>query len=156
MVRSIGDLRAAAAGWRAAGETFALVPTMGAVHDGHLALIRAARDEFDRVAATIFVNPKQFNDPADLASYPMEIDRDTALLAGAGADLLYLPAGEVMYPPGFATTVAVAGLTACLCGGRKIYTNDNAAFYVYASVAQMRSSFLNSPNLCRSDVPEQP
>ncbi len=116
MVRSIGDLRAAAAGWRAAGETFALVPTMGAVHDGHLALIRAARDEFDRVAATIFVNPKQFNDPADLASYPMEIDRDTALLAGAGADLLYLPAGEVMYPPGFATTVAVAGLTDCLCG----------------------------------------
>jgi pantoate--beta-alanine ligase len=102
--------------WRAAGDSIALVPTMGGLHDGHVALVHAARAQCRRVVATIFVNPMQFNDPADLACYPSDIGRDTAMLLEAGADLLYLPTAEVMYPPGFSTTVKVGALTDCLCG----------------------------------------
>lgn len=117
--RSVADLRRIVAGWRAAGDTVALVPTMGALHEGHLALVGAARAQFHRVAVTIFVNPTQFDDRADLARYPSDIGRDTRLLSEAGADLLFIPAQEEMYPPGFATAVTVSGLTACLCGATR-------------------------------------
>jgi pantoate--beta-alanine ligase len=113
---SLGDLRAAVAAWRGAGERIALVPTMGALHDGHLALVKAAQASHDRVVATIFVNPLQFNAQADLASYPATWARDVALLTGIGTDLLYAPRPAEMYPEGFATKVSVSALTDCLCG----------------------------------------
>ena len=115
-VSTIADLRAAVARWRTAERTVGLVPTMGGLHDGHLALVRQARAECDRVVATIFVNPTQFNEQADFNSYPRDEARDAAGLAAAGADLLFAPAAQEIYPAGFATTVSVSGLTDCLCG----------------------------------------
>ncbi len=115
-VRTTADLRAAVARWRKAECTVGLVPTMGGLHDGHLALVRQARAECDRVVATIFVNPTQFNEESDFESYPRDEARDAAGLAAAGADFLFVPSAEVVYPAGFATTVSVSGLTDCLCG----------------------------------------
>ncbi len=117
--RSVAELRGVLNRWRAEGDSIALVPTMGGLHEGHLALVRAARTQFSRVVATIFVNPMQFDDPVDLGRYPSDIGRDTAMLSQAGADLLFLPAAGEMYPPGFATAVKVSGLTACLCGAAR-------------------------------------
>lgn len=83
---------------------------MGALHAGHMALVAAARKRADRVAASIFVNPTQFNDPGDLARYPRQEEADAAMLAEAGCSLLWMPTAEQMYPAGFATTVSVAGV----------------------------------------------
>ncbi len=116
MVRSIADLRAQVAAWRADGERIGLVPTMGSLHEGHLSLIRRARESCQRVVATIFVNPLQFDRPGDLASYPRDEAADLAALASVGTDLLFAPGPEEMYPPGFSTGVMVAGLTEGLCG----------------------------------------
>lgn len=116
IVRRIVDLRAALAPWRNAGESIGLIPTMGALHEGHLSLARRARAECRRAVATIFVNPAQFGPAEDLAAYPRDEAGDAALLASAGTDLLFAPTPEEIYPPGFATTVSVAGLTAHLCG----------------------------------------
>ena len=91
ILRRRDAMRDAVRGWRRAGESVAVVPTMGALHEGHLSLVRAARAECDRVIVTLFVNPKQFNDPADLANYPRTENSDAALLAPLGADLLYAP-----------------------------------------------------------------
>lgn len=102
-------LRDTTAGWRRDGATIGVVPTMGALHDGHLALVRAARAANSRVIVTLFVNPKQFNNPADLDAYPRTEEADAALLEPLGADLLYAPDPDQIYPPGFATTVTVAG-----------------------------------------------
>jgi pantoate--beta-alanine ligase len=109
-------LRAALAEWRRAGATIGLVPTMGAVHAGHLALVERARAECERVVATLFVNPIQFNEKADLETYPIDEAADAVRFAEAGVDLLFAPTVEEMYPQGFTTKVAVAGLTGCLCG----------------------------------------
>ncbi len=105
--------------WQRAGETVGLVPTMGALHAGHLALVARARAECGRVVATLFVNPKQFNDTDDLASYPVDEADDAARFAAAGVDLLFAPPVSEMYPPGFSTAVSVAGLTGCLCGAAR-------------------------------------
>lgn len=128
-LRKITDLRAQVAAWRAMGETVGLVPTMGALHAGHLALVARARAECDRVVATLFVNPKQFDDPADLDSYPADEADDAARFAEAGVDLLFLPAVSEMYPEGFATTVSV-GLTDCLCGAARPGHFDGVATVV--------------------------
>jgi pantoate--beta-alanine ligase len=93
-----------------------LVPTMGALHEGHLSLVRLAKMRADRVVASLFVNPTQFAPHEDFAAYPRDEERDAALLAEAGCDLLYAPTADAIYPSGFATTVTVAGLTACLEG----------------------------------------
>jgi pantoate--beta-alanine ligase len=97
--------------WRRAGQAIALVPTMGALHAGHLALVADARARAERVVATIFVNPLQFGANEDLDAYPRQEARDVELLGAAGCDLLWLPAAEEMYPPGFATTVSVGGVS---------------------------------------------
>ncbi|MGA0600386.1 pantoate--beta-alanine ligase [Caulobacter sp. KR2-114] len=107
-VRTKADLRARVAAWRAAGERVALVPTMGALHEGHLSLVGIGRQRADRVVATLFVNPTQFSPAEDFEAYPRDEGRDAGLLAAAGCDLLYAPSAEEMYPPGFATSVAVA------------------------------------------------
>ena len=109
-IRESGQLTAALIALRAGGRSLALVPTMVALHAGHMALIEEAKRRADRVAATIFVNPLQFGANEDFGRYPRQEEKDAAMLDEAGCDLLWLPQGEDMYPPGFATTVGVKGL----------------------------------------------
>ncbi len=118
-VRTIGELRAALAPDRRAGRTIGLVPTMGAFHDGHLSLIRRAREQSDVVVVSLFVNPTQFNESSDLASYPRDEQRDAALAAEAGVDYLFAPPPEEIYPDGFATTVSVSRVTEQLEGAHR-------------------------------------
>jgi pantoate--beta-alanine ligase len=115
-VRTNAEMRAAVAEARAAGRTVGLVPTMGAFHGGHHALMRAARERTDLVVVSLFVNPSQFDDPADLAAYPRDEARDAAEAAELGVDVLYAPAVEEVYPSGFATSVRVDGLADVLEG----------------------------------------
>jgi pantoate--beta-alanine ligase len=119
VARNIAALRRTAAGWREAREGIGLVPTMGAIHDGHLALVRAARAQCRRVVASLFVNPKQFGPAEDLAAYPRSEAADLAAFAGAGVDLAYVPDAAEMYPPGFATTVEVGGVSQGLDGAAR-------------------------------------
>jgi pantoate--beta-alanine ligase len=130
IARTIADLRSHIAGWRSAGARVGLVPTMGALHDGHLSLVCAACFECDRVVATIFVNPKQFAPIEDLDAYPRREAADLAMLRSAGVDLVFIPATAEIYPPGFATTVRVAGLTDCLCGAHRPGHFDGVATVV--------------------------
>ncbi len=97
--------------WRDAGEAIALVPTMGALHQGHLDLVTASRRVADRVIATIFVNPTQFNDPADLDRYPRTEEADCEKLRASGCDAVWIGAASDLYPDGFATTISVAGIS---------------------------------------------
>lgn len=109
-------LRAAVAGWRGAGETIALVPTMGALHEGHLTLVAEAKRIARRAVVSIFVNPTQFGPNEDFSLYPRDVGADLSALAGAGADAAWTPDVAAMYPAGFATRIEVAGLTEGLCG----------------------------------------
>src|SRR6266511_2624789 len=109
VVRTVSALRRAVNRWRAAGERVALVPTMGALHGGHSALVRAARRRARRVIVSIFVNPAQFAPNEDLASYPRSFDADLAALADMAVDLVWAPAVADMYPPGFATRIVPEG-----------------------------------------------
>jgi pantoate--beta-alanine ligase len=116
LVRARNELRAALAAPRREGASIGLVPTMGGLHEGHLSLLRAARAECDVVVMSLFVNPAQFGSGEDLERYPRDEQRDLALAAEAGADVVYAPPVEEVYPAGFSTAVEVAGLTAVLCG----------------------------------------
>lgn len=116
IVRAVADLRTIVAGWRREAASIAVVPTMGALHEGHLSLVRAALEKADRVIVTLFVNPKQFNSAADLAAYPRPEVEDAAKLAPLGAHLLYAPDAAEIYPEGFATAVSVGGVSEGLCG----------------------------------------
>jgi pantoate--beta-alanine ligase len=118
-VRTVADLRASLRSARLAERAIGLVPTMGALHEGHLSLIRHARATCDEVVVSLFVNPAQFEDAGDLSAYPRDEERDAALAAEAGADLLFAPSRDEVYPPGFATTVHVEGLTATLEGAHR-------------------------------------
>ena len=114
--RRIEPLRRRLDGARRAGKSIGFVPTMGALHEGHLELVRRARASCDLVVVSIFVNPTQFGPGEDFERYPRDLKRDTALLAGAGCDLVFAPSTEEMYPPGFGTTVQVRGVSEGLCG----------------------------------------
>lgn len=116
IVRTLAELRATVAAWRRQGAKIAVVPTMGALHEGHLSLVRAALVQAERVIVTLFVNPKQFNSAADLAAYPRTEDSDAAKLSPLGAHMLYAPNAEEIYPDGFATNVSVSGVSDGLCG----------------------------------------
>jgi len=109
VLRTPDDVRLQSERWRAAGLSVGLVPTMGALHDGHRSLVRRARAECDRVVASIFVNPTQFAPGEDLARYPRPLDRDLAVLAEEGADAAFVPSVEAMYPEGARTTVHLSG-----------------------------------------------
>jgi len=130
IVSTLADLRATVAGWRREGATVAVVPTMGALHEGHLSLVRAALARADRVIVTLFVNPRQFDSAADLGAYPRREAEDAAKLGPTGTHLLYTPAPEEIYPPGFATTVSVGGITQGLCGAHRPGHFDGVATVV--------------------------
>lgn len=115
-VRTVAELREALAAARSRGRTIGLVPTMGAFHEGHLSLIRAARTQCDTVVVSLFVNPSQFGEGEDFESYPRDIERDAELAGREGVDLLLLPSLREVYPPGFSTTVEVSGASETLCG----------------------------------------
>jgi pantoate--beta-alanine ligase len=116
VVQTLQELREVVASWRREHARIAVAPTMGALHDGHLSLVRAALAQADRVVVTIFVNPTQFNNTADLANYPRTLESDVEKLTAAGAHLLYAPDAAQIYPPGFATTISVHGVSEGLCG----------------------------------------
>jgi pantoate--beta-alanine ligase len=116
IVRTVAEVRAEVAAWRRAGLHVGLVPTMGALHEGHLSLVRAAKERCDVVVATLFVNPRQFAPHEDFERYPRDEAGDARLLAGAGCDLLYAPERAAMYPEGFATNVIVSDVSTPLEG----------------------------------------
>jgi pantoate--beta-alanine ligase len=116
VVRTVMELRRAVAAARERGALIGLVPTMGALHEGHLSLIRRAREQCGFVVMSLFVNPAQFNEPADLARYPRDEARDEALAASAGTDLIFAPSVSEVYPAGFSTVVEVAGVSEPLEG----------------------------------------
>lgn len=116
VIRTVAALRETVANWRRVGARVGIVPTMGALHEGHLSLVRAALDRADRVIVTLFINPMQFNSQTDLAAYPRTEHDDLAKLQMAGAHLLYAPEAVEIYPPGFATSVSVSGVSEGLCG----------------------------------------
>ncbi|WOK37950.1 pantoate--beta-alanine ligase [Sphingomonas sp. C3-2] len=137
-VRDLESLRAEIASFREKGETIALVPTMGALHDGHMALIEAAKTRADRVVASIFVNPRQFGPNEDLDAYPRKELADAAMLQAAGCALLWLPPVEVMYPEGYATNVSVSGITEMLDGAARPGHFDGVATVVSKLFNQVR------------------
>jgi pantoate--beta-alanine ligase len=118
-VRTVAELRSELAGARREALTIGLVPTMGALHEGHLSLVRHAREQCDRVVVSVFVNPAQFNERSDLERYPRREQDDAALAAAAGADVLFAPSAHEVYPAGFATAVEVFGLTDRLEGAAR-------------------------------------
>ena len=119
IVRTVADLRGEVRDWKAAGERVALIPTMGALHDGHLSLIKLGQQHAQRTVASIFVNPKQFAPHEDFDSYPRGEARDAQLLAGVGCDLLFAPNVDEMYAPGFATTINLTGVSEPLEGAAR-------------------------------------
>lgn len=116
ILRTVAELREVVRGWKAEGHVVGVVPTMGALHDGHLSLARRAKAECGRVITTIFVNPKQFNNPDDLKKYPRSEDADVALLRWVGVEVVFAPPPEEVYPDGFVTTVTVGGVSQPLEG----------------------------------------
>ena len=116
IIRTVAELRAIVRGWKAAGELVGVVPTMGALHEGHLSLARAGKRDCARVITTIFVNPKQFNNPEDLKKYPRTEEADVALLSSVGVDVVFIPQPDEVYPDGFITTVSVGGVSEPLEG----------------------------------------
>jgi pantoate--beta-alanine ligase len=137
-IRQLDALRDALASFRAAGESIALVPTMGALHAGHIALVETARRRAQRVVVSIFVNPIQFGPNEDLARYPRREMQDARMLTEAGADLLWMPAVEEMYPDGFATTVSVSGVSDILEGAHRAGHFDGVATVVAKLFGQVR------------------
>jgi pantoate--beta-alanine ligase len=123
---------------RSSGGTVALVPTMGALHDGHMTLIKVARQQADHVIVSIFVNPRQFGPAEDFAAYPRHEDTDAARLVEGEVDMLWMPSVEEMYSPGYATTVSVAGLGDGLCGATRPGHLDGVATVVCKLFNQVR------------------
>lgn len=137
-IRDIAALREAIAGFRAAGDRVALVPTMGALHAGHMALIEDAKRHADRIVASVFVNPKQFGAGEDLDRYPRREAADARMLTEAGCDLLWMPTVETMYPQGFATNVSVSGISETLDGAARPGHFDGVATVVAKLFNQVR------------------
>ena len=111
VVRTVAELRRVVSGWRSEGLQIGFVPTMGALHEGHLSLVRQGRQRADRVVASVFVNPTQFAPTEDLNRYPRQEAKDAELLASAGCDILFAPSPAEIYPEGFATSVTVSGVS---------------------------------------------
>jgi pantoate--beta-alanine ligase len=129
-VRTVADLRAQLAPWRKAGDSIALVPTMGALHAGHLSLVTLAKSKADRVVVSIFVNPIQFGPREDFSTYPRDEAGDIEKLGKAGADLVFAPDASEMYPRDFSTKVSIGDLTEDLCGANRPNHFDGVATVV--------------------------
>jgi pantoate--beta-alanine ligase len=143
-VYTVAALREALAPARRAGASIGLVPTMGGFHEGHLSLMRRARADCDTVVVSLFVNPRQFGEGEDFTAYPRDVERDAALAHRVGVDLLFAPSLEEVYPPGFSTTVDVAGLSETLCGAP-----ESRGAVHFRGVATVVTKLLN---ICRPDV----
>jgi pantoate--beta-alanine ligase len=142
IVRDVASLRARLAAWRRAGETIGLVPTMGALHAGHISLVQEAKKHARRVVISIFVNPAQFAPSEDFCSYPRSFEADAALFAAAEGDLIFAPSVEAVYGEGFATTITLAGPAA-------VGLEDRFRPSHFAGVATIVAKLLNH---CRPDV----
>jgi pantoate--beta-alanine ligase len=142
IARTLAALRRVVSPWRRAAERIALVPTMGALHAGHLALVRSARRRAARVVVSIFVNPAQFAPHEDLASYPRTFDADLEALAGMAVDLVWAPPAEVMYPSGFATRIVPEGPAA-------VGLEDKFRPHFFSGVATVVTKLLTQ---CRPDI----
>ncbi|MEO9462005.1 MAG: pantoate--beta-alanine ligase [Marinomonas sp.] len=129
-VKSLSMLRNAISGLRESGAKLGLVPTMGALHEGHLTLMRAAAAQCDHVIASIFVNPTQFGEGEDLDAYPRQLAADSAMLEGEGVSLLWAPTVEKMYPAGFASSISVSGVSDNFCGADRPGHFDGVASVV--------------------------
>jgi pantoate--beta-alanine ligase len=138
VVRTIVEARQVCARFRAAGKTLGLVPTMGALHEGHLSLVNAAQESCDAVAVSIFVNPTQFGPKEDFSSYPRVFEQDCQTLEAAGVDVVFAPSVEEMYPPSASTFVEVEGLSDRLDGAsrpghfRGVATVVSKLFHIFA------------------------
>ena len=130
IVRTVSELRQQVAKWRKSGESIALVPTMGALHEGHLSLIALAKAKADRVIVSIFVNPTQFGPREDFKTYPRDEAGDLKKLGAAGVDLVYAPDAAEMYPEGFKTQIKIGDLTEGLCGASRPNHFDGVATVV--------------------------
>lgn len=140
-VRTVADLRARVGEWRSRGERSALVPTMGALHEGHLSLVDVAKASAQRVVVSIFVNPKQFAPSEDFSTYPRDEQDDLAKLAARGADLAFVPGPEEMYPPDFSTSVAVSDLTEMLDGASRPHFFGGVATVVAKLLIQAQCDY---------------
>ncbi len=140
-VRTVSDLRKAVDKWRSSGEKIVLVPTMGALHEGHLSLVRLAKETSGRVVVSIFVNPAQFAPHEDFDSYPRTFEDDLAQLAALEADLVFAPLRDEVYPEDFSTRVTVEGLSEGLCGVSRPH--------FFGGVATVVAKLLNQ---CRPDI----
>ncbi len=138
VVRTVSALRHQVDAWHAGGLKIGLVPTMGALHRGHLSLVECARQHAQRTVASIFINPRQFGPGEDIARYPRDEDADIALLASAHCDLVYAPDVKTMYPDGFGTTVSVAGMND-LCGKSRPGHFDGVATIVTKLLLQSKA-----------------
>ena len=138
VARTIADLRRIVSDWRRQGFTVGFVPTMGALHEGHLALVQEAGVRADRVVASVFVNPTQFAAHEDLGTYPRQEDRDAELLAGAGCSLMYAPSAEEMYPADATTTVSVGAPAEGLEGAARPQMFGGVALVVAKLLNQVR------------------
>ncbi|MFO1138669.1 MAG: pantoate--beta-alanine ligase [Paracoccus sp. (in: a-proteobacteria)] len=130
IIRPLAQMRGLIRRWKAHGETIGVVPTMGALHEGHLSLVRAARERCDRVIVTLFVNPRQFNSPEDFAKYPRTEQADAELLGPLAVDALFVPDGAEVYPPEHATRISVSGVTEPLEGAHRPGHFDGVATVV--------------------------
>jgi pantoate--beta-alanine ligase len=130
IIRRKSELRALIRDWRQTATTIGVVPTMGALHAGHLSLVEAAKARADRVIVTLFVNPRQFNNAEDLAKYPRTEESDARKLAPFAVDVLYVPDPEEIYPDGFATSISVTGVSEGLCGATRPGHFDGVATVV--------------------------